>query len=192
MQLGRFTSRRVSASLCSLWLKAYSHIACRAHVVPLPRLVALIHTCHAAPLLCSDSAMSFVKVRVVAGNIRTASSTVQQIVFFVVLHWPPAFKTGILLTATFVEFHVVTGRSRSGQVVHRPSLDGGFVPWPWEERHGQSMAWTRDGHGMESVNQTRPHCVNQIGKTHTKPLAKRHGRGTAWARHDMCQSVLRG
>ena len=34
---------------------------CRAHAVPLP---------------CSDSVMSFVKVRVVAGNIRTASSTV--------------------------------------------------------------------------------------------------------------------
>ena len=36
---------------------------------------------------------------------------------------------------------------------------------------------------MVSVNQTRPHCVNQMGKTHSKPLAARHGRGTAWARH---------
>ena len=36
---------------------------------------------------------------------------------------------------------------------------------------------------MASVNQTRPHCVNQMGKTHSKPLAARHGRGTAWARH---------
>jgi hypothetical protein len=26
------------------------------------------------------------------------------------------------------------------------------------------------------VNQTRPHCVNQMGK----PLAERHGKGTAW------------
>ena len=42
-------------------------------------------------------------------------------------------------------------------------------------------AW--HGHGMASVNQTRPHCVNQMGKTHYKPLATRHGRGTAWARH---------
>jgi hypothetical protein len=33
------------------------------------------------------------------------------------------------------------------------------------------------------VNQTRPHCVNQMGKTHSKPLAARHGRGTARARH---------
>jgi hypothetical protein len=30
---------------------------------------------------------------------------------------------------------------------------------------------------MASVNQTRPHCVNQMGKTHSKPLAPRHGRG---------------
>ena len=42
-------------------------------------------------------------------------------------------------------------------------------------------AW--HGHGMASVNQTRPHCVNQMGKTHSKPLAARHGRGKAWARH---------
>jgi hypothetical protein len=56
-------------------LKADSHIACRAHAVPLP-CRALIHTCHAIPLPCCDSAVSFVKVRVVAGNIRTASPTV--------------------------------------------------------------------------------------------------------------------
>jgi len=42
-------------------VKADSHIEYRAH---------------AAPLLCSDSAVSFVKVRAVAGNIRTASPTV--------------------------------------------------------------------------------------------------------------------
>jgi hypothetical protein len=53
---------------------------CCSHAVPLP-CRALIHTCHAAPLSCSDSAVSFVKVRVVAGNIRTASPAVQQIVF---------------------------------------------------------------------------------------------------------------
>jgi hypothetical protein len=61
-------------------VKANSQIACRAHAVP------LIHECHAAPLPRSDSAVSFVKVRVVAGKIRTASPTVQQIVFFVVCY----------------------------------------------------------------------------------------------------------
>jgi hypothetical protein len=30
---------------------------------------------------------------------------------------------------------------------------------------------------MASVNQTRPHCLYQIGKTHSKALAARHGRG---------------
>jgi hypothetical protein len=47
------------------------------------------------------------------------------------------------------------------------------------------------GRGMASVNQTRPHCVNQMGKTHSKPLAARHGRGTAWARHAMCESAFK-
>ena len=53
------------------------------------------------------------------------------------------------------------------------------------------MAWARHGHGMASVNQTRPHCVNQMGKTHSKPLAARHGRGTAWARHAIYESALK-
>jgi len=45
--------------------------------MPVPNhVVLLIHTCHAATLPCSDSAVSFVKVRVVAGNIRTASPTI--------------------------------------------------------------------------------------------------------------------
>jgi hypothetical protein len=49
-------------------------------------------------------------------------------------------------------------------------------------------AW--HGCGMASVNHTRLHCVNQKGKTHSKLLAVRHGRGTAWARYAMCESVL--
>ena len=56
------------------------------------------------------------------------------------------------------------------------------------EKNGMVGAW--HGHGMASVNQTRPHCVNQMGKTHSKPLAARHGRGTAWARHAMCESAF--
>jgi hypothetical protein len=38
-------------------------------------LLRLIHTRHAAPLPFSDSAVSFVKFPVVAGNIRIASPT---------------------------------------------------------------------------------------------------------------------
>ena len=49
------------------------------------------------------------------------------------------------------------------------------------EKNG--MVGARHGHGMVNVNQTRPRCVNQMGKTHSKPLAARNGRGTAGARH---------
>jgi len=56
------------------------------------------------------------------------------------------------------------------------------------EKNDIVRAW--HGRGMASVNQTRPHCVNQMGKAHSKPLAARHGRGTAWARHAMCESAL--
>ena len=49
------------------------------------------------------------------------------------------------------------------------------------EKKGIFGAWY--GHDMASVNQTRPRCVNQMRKTHSKPLATRHGRGMAWARH---------
>jgi hypothetical protein len=40
-------------------------------------------------------------------------------------------------------------------------------------QNGIFVAWR--GNGMACVNQTRPHCVNQMGKTQSKPLAERHG-----------------
>ena len=43
------------------------------------------------------------------------------------------------------------------------------------EKNGMVGAW--HGHGMASVNQTRPQSVNQIGKTHSKPLAARQWQG---------------
>jgi len=46
------------------------------------------------------------------------------------------------------------------------------------EKNG--MVRAGHGHGMASVNRTWPHCVNQMGKTHSKPLVARHGRGKAW------------
>jgi hypothetical protein len=74
------------------------------------------------------------------------------------------------------------------------------------------MAGERHGNGMACVNQTRPHNVNQRGKTHSKAVENRHGRGTAgeqhgngrgtawarqgngmgtaWERHGMCESAL--
>jgi hypothetical protein len=64
------------------------------------------------------------------------------------------------------------------------------VSFPFDfEKNGMVRAW--HGHGIANVNQTPPHCVNQIGKTHSKTLAGRHGRGTAWARHAMCESAFK-
>jgi hypothetical protein len=57
------------------------------------------------------------------------------------------------------------------------------------EKNGMVRAWprARHGHGMASLNQTRPHYVNQMGKTHSKPFS-----GAAWARHAMCVSAFSG
>jgi hypothetical protein len=44
----------------------------------------------------------------------------------------------------------------------------------------------RHGRDMECLNQTRPRCINQMGKTQSKPLAARYGRGMAWERHGIC------
>ena len=82
----------------------------------------------------------------------------------------------MLLITIFVELRVVAGRSRtragSPQAVFR--------------RPCCAVALN----GMASLNHTRPHCANQMGKTHSEPLAARHGRGTTWARHVMCESTL--
>jgi hypothetical protein len=85
----------------------------------------------------------------------------------------------MLLITIFVELPVVAGRSRtlagSPQAVsRRPCCAVALGRTAWSE------------HGMASVNQTRPHCANQMGKTHSKPLAAWHGRGTARARYAMC------
>jgi hypothetical protein len=49
----------------------------------------------------------------------------------------------------------------------------------FQEGHGTVGEW--QGRGMACVNQTLPHCVNQIGKTRSKHLSARHGRRTALA-----------
>jgi hypothetical protein len=153
---------------------------CRSNAVPLPCRAALIHTCHVAPLPFPNTVVSSVKVRVEAGNIRTASPTVCRI--------------SMLLITTFVELRVVARRSRTR--VSRPHAVSGR-PMPIHTCHAHSapmprcavalrsrfqngmvVAW--HGRGMACVNQTRPHCVNQMGKTQSKPLKVRHGRGTAW------------
>jgi hypothetical protein len=99
----------------------------------------------------------------------------------------------MLLITIFVELGVVVGRSRkragSPQAVSRRLCCAvALRRTAWSEH---CMGPARHGHGMASVNQTRPHCVNQMGKTHFKFLAARHGRGTAWVRHAFCESALK-
>ena len=85
----------------------------------------------------------------------------------------------MLRITIFVELRVVTGRSRTRAGNPQAVLCRGL------QKNGMVRAW--HGHGKASVNQTRPHCVNQMRKTHSKPLAARHGRGTAreWHGHGM-------
>ena len=93
----------------------------------------------------------------------------------------------MLLITIFVELSVVAGRRRTrAEPTGRLST---AVLCRGLEKNGMVRAW--HGCGMASVNQTRPHCVNQMEKTHSKPIAARHGRGTAWARHAMCVLALR-
>ena len=82
----------------------------------------------------------------------------------------------MLLIAIFVELRVVAGRSRT-----RAGNPQAVSRRPYRPVPLRRTAWSQ--HGMASVNQTRPHCVNQMEKTRSKPLAARHGRRTAWARH---------
>jgi hypothetical protein len=89
------------------------------------------------------------------------------------------------LITTFVELRVVAGRSRTRAglpqaVSRRPSCAVAL----------NGMVGAGHGRCVASVNQTRPHCLNKMGKTHSKPLEARHGRGTAWARHAMCDSGI--
>jgi len=98
----------------------------------------------------------------------------------------------MLQITILVELCVVAGRSRT-----RAGSPQAVSRWPFCAVALRRKAWSEHGmgakrawHGMASVNQTRPHCVNQIGKTHSKLLAARHGMATARARHAMCESSL--
>ena len=151
---------------------------------------ALIHTCHAAPLSCSDSAVSFVNVRMVAGNIRTASPQCNRSSFFVMCWYhsfPRPWQTvfGFTLATciwgwytsdkNFVELRVVAGRSRTpASSPHarsrRPCCAVALRRTAWS-----GMAWARHG---KCESDTAALC-----KSSGKPLAARNGRGTALARH---------
>jgi hypothetical protein len=100
-----------------------------------------------------------------------------------------------MLLITFVELRVVALRTRT-RAAHPDAVSGRLMqihtchamPMPccavaFRSRFQNDMVVVLHGRGMACVNQTRPHCANQMGKTQSKPLAARYGRGTAWARH---------
>jgi hypothetical protein len=107
-----------------------------------------------------------------------------------VSHWPPASEIGMLLITNFLELDVVAARGRKlASCQHAVSCrhPATTLPRPCHNpamalrSHFQKVifkAW--QGNGMVCVNQTWPHCVNQMGKTQSKALVERHGRGTAW------------
>jgi hypothetical protein len=99
----------------------------------------------------------------------------------------------MILITTFVELRVVAGRSRteaggslwivdanSHMLCHAHAALCRGREKSLSERHGLGMARVRHRHGMASVYQRRPHCVNQTGKTQSIPLATRNGLRTAW------------
>jgi hypothetical protein len=85
------------------------------------------------------------------------------------------------------------GVGRPLAVSGRPMLIHTYhaVPMPFPCREPAVALRGRFQNGMACVSQTRPHCVNQMGKKQSKPLAELHGRGTSWERHSMCESALR-
>jgi hypothetical protein len=166
-----------------------------------------IHTYHAVPMLfpcrfkaqfthtmpfpCCDRAMTFVS------------------------HWPPACEIGMFLVTTFLELCVVAAWSQTlagGQHATCCLLTDDAIVWftqyqsvpmlfacrhpaatmtrTCHERHICGIAGERHANSMVCVNQTRPHCVNQMGKTQSKTLAERHGREMAGQRHGMCESAF--
>jgi hypothetical protein len=98
---------------------------------------------------------------------------------------------------TVVEIRVVVGRSRTragrpNAIYGRPMLihTCHAMPMPrcavaLRSRFQEGMVEVWHGRVMACVNQTRPHCVNQMGKSQSKHLAARHGRGMG--RHGLCE-----
>jgi hypothetical protein len=128
---------------------------------------SLFHTCHAATVPFSDSAVSFVKVRVVDGNIRSDSptTTLYSNAFRRAPRGsrkkPNAGRSSTCRVWTVDANSHIPCRSNAAP---NAALCRGLEK-SLSERHGSGMAWERHGRDMACVNQTRPHCVNQMVKT---------------------------
>jgi hypothetical protein len=81
--------------------------------------------------------------------------------------------------------HGVSGRPMLTHTCHAHAALCRGLEKSLSERHNRSKARARHGRGMACVTQTRLHCVNQMGKTQSKPSAAWHGRGPAWERHGL-------
>jgi hypothetical protein len=80
--------------------------------------------------------------------------------------------------------HAISGRPKLIHTYHAVPMPCCSVALRGRFQNGVFVAWQGNGMGMACVNQTRPHSVNQMGKTQSKPLAARNGRGKAWVRHE--------
>jgi hypothetical protein len=73
--------------------------------------------------------------------------------------------------------HAVSGQPMLIHTCHVMPMPRCAVALISHFQNGMVVAW--HGRGMTCVNQTRPHCVNQMGKTQSKPLTAGYGMGTA-------------
>ena len=167
--LCRFLSRCLSCYACDqtsrfarglmLWRSGREFKGRFTHSMPFP-CRALIHTSNATPLPCSDSAVSFVNVRMVTGNIRTASPQCNRSSFYVVCcyhsfsgPWQTVFSFTLATCIwdwyasdkNFVQLRVVAGRSQtraSSQHVRsrRPCCAVALRRRAWS-----GVAWVRHG-----------------------------------------------
>jgi hypothetical protein len=123
------------------------------------------------PCHSPNNSVSFVKVRVVDRNIRIASLLlVPTLVKLRVVAGRSRMRAGRL--------HVVSGRQMKIHTYHAVLIPRCAVALRGRFQNGMVVAW--QGNGMACVNQTRPHCVNQMENTLSKPVTERHGSGTAW------------
>ena len=86
-----------------------------------------------------------------------------------VSHSPPASETGMRLITTFVELGVVAGKSRK-RAGNPQAVALRRTAW-------SGMALARHG---KCESDTAALCKS-MGKTHSEPIAARHGRGMGMA-----------
>jgi hypothetical protein len=160
---------------------------CCAHVVPLPYHATLIHTsmsfpCHAMLIhTCHAMPLSFSEQCHVLRESPHGSQKYPNCQSYSLTDWYASDNRCGTLYGSWKKPNA--GRSPT---CHLWTADANShmpcpccaVPWPWEVVFRRAWSW--HGMGTAGVKQTWPHCVNQMGKTQSKLLAARHGRGMAW------------